>query len=151
NATQAKVKLIARIFAETGIRDLFGLLHAIIRKHGKPTSARLRNQWVTVDPRDWRKRDDMTISVGLGTGSKSEQFAHLQLIVQAQTQAVMGGLPIVTARNLYNSAKELTRLAGFKDPDQFFIEPGRPPDPNDPASQPLQKPPDPKQAQMQQQ
>src|SRR5262249_29401763 len=55
NASQAKVKLIARIFAETGIRDLFMLLHATIRKHAsQPATVRLRNRWVTVDPRDWK-------------------------------------------------------------------------------------------------
>src|SRR5262245_51701847 len=53
NAAQAKVKLIARIFAETGIRDLFTLLHATIRKHGgEPATVRLRNRWVAIDPRD---------------------------------------------------------------------------------------------------
>jgi hypothetical protein len=68
------VKLIARIFAETGIRDLFSLLHMTIRKNGSQAQTmRLRNQWVTVDPRDWRARNDMTINVGLGTGSKAEQ------------------------------------------------------------------------------
>ncbi len=47
NAAQAKMKLIARIFAETGIKDLFCLLHAIIRKHGSQAqTVRLRNQWV---------------------------------------------------------------------------------------------------------
>jgi hypothetical protein len=150
NASQAKIKLIARIFAETGIKDLFMLLHATIRKHAsKPAIARLRNQWVQVDPRDWKTREDMTINVGLGTGSKAEQLAHLQLIVQAQTQAVMGGLPIVTPRNLYNSAKEMTKLAGHKDTDKFFTDPAAPPNPNDPASTPLQKPPDPKQQEIQ--
>src|SRR3982075_1092278 len=44
NAAQAKVKMIARIFAETGIRDLFSLLHALVRKHGSQAQAvRLRH------------------------------------------------------------------------------------------------------------
>src|SRR5262249_38636809 len=55
NAAQARIKLIARIFAETGIRDLFALLHGVIRKNGSQAeTVRLRNQWVHVDPRDWR-------------------------------------------------------------------------------------------------
>ncbi len=149
NAAQAKVKLIARIFAETGIRDLFTLLHAVIRKHGsEPQTVRLRNQWVTVDPRDWRKRDDMTVNVGLGTGTKTEQLAHLQMIVAAQKEAVMGGVPIVSTKNLYNSAKELAKLAGFKNVDLFFTPPGAPADPSDAMSAPLSKPPDPKQAEI---
>ena len=150
NASQAKIKLIARIFAETGIKDLFMLLHATIRKHAsKPAIAKLRGQWAQVDPRDWKTRDDMTINVGLGTGSKSEQLAHLQLIIAAQKEAVLGGLPIVSAQNIFNAAKELTKLAGHKDTDKFFTAPGQPPDPSNPASAPLQKPPDPKQQEIQ--
>jgi hypothetical protein len=150
NAAQAKVKLIARIFAETGIKDLFLLLHGTIRKHAtQPATVRLRNSWTTVDPREWKTRNDMAINVGLGTGSKAEQLVQLQMIIAAQKEAVMGGLPIVSAQNLYNSAKELTKLAGHQDADKFFVKPGAPPDPQNPAAAPLQKPPDPKAQQAQ--
>jgi hypothetical protein len=143
NAAQAKVKLIARIFAETGIRDLFTLLHATIRRHGsQAATVRLRNQWVTVDPRDWKARNDMTVNVGLGTGSKTEQLAHLDMIIAAQKEAIAAGL--VSPKNLYNSAKELTRLAGHKNVDTFFTPPGAPPDPNDPTSAPIRPPADPR-------
>jgi len=147
NAGQAKVKMIARIFAETGIRDLFSLLHMTIRKNGSQAqTVRLRNQWVTVDPRDWKARADMTINVGLGTGSKSEQLAHLQLIIGAQKEAIAAGL--VSAKNLFHSAKELVKLAGHKNVDAFFTPPGAPADPNDPASAPIGPPADPKHAEI---
>jgi hypothetical protein len=147
NASQAKVKLIARIFAETGIRDLFALLHMTIRKNGSQAqTVRLRNQWVTVDPRDWRARNDMTINVGLGTGSKAEQLAHLQLIIGAQKEAIAAGL--VSAKNLFHSAKELVKLAGHKNVNAFFTPPGVPADPADPTSAPIQPPPDPKHAEI---
>jgi hypothetical protein len=147
NASQAKVKLIARIFAETGIRDLFSLLHATIRKNGSQAqTVRLRNQWITVDPRDWKARADMTINVGLGTGSKSEQLAHLQLIIAAQKEAIAAGL--VSAKNLYHSAKELTKLAGHKNVDAFFTAPGAPVNPTDRTSAPLTPPADPKHAEI---
>src|SRR5262245_36910008 len=146
NAAQAKMKLIARIFAETGVRDLFSILHATIRKHGsKPQTIRLRNQWTNVDPREWKSRDDMTINVGLGDGSKSERLAGIQLLIGAQEKAVAVG--DVSKRNLGESAKELSRLLGYKDDTRFFsftqpqMQPGQPPDPD---SQPLQPPPDPK-------
>ena len=149
NAAQAKMKMIARIFAETGIRDLFSLLHAVVRKHGsQPQTARLRNQWVTVDPRDWKARNDMTINVGLGTGTKTEQLAHLNMVIGAQEKAIAAGL--VSPKNLYNSAKELTRVAGHKNVDLFFTPPGTPPAPNDPASAPIQPPSDPKAQEAQQ-
>jgi hypothetical protein len=147
NQGQAKVKLLARIFAETGIRDLFALLHKEIRKYGdQQQTVRLRNQWVTVDPTQWKDRDDMTINVGLGTGSKAEKLAQLQMLIQAQTQAVQIGL--VSKENFYNSAKAMTSLMDLRDPDMFFVSPNAPPS-QDPNSQPLPPPPNPEQAKTQ--
>jgi hypothetical protein len=148
NAAQAKMKLIARIFAETGIRDLFLLLHGVIRKHGSAAATvRLRNAWVTIDPRDWRARNDMTVNVGLGTGSKSEQLAHLNMIIGAQKEAVAAGL--VSPKNLFNSAKELVKLVGHRNVETFFTPPGAGASANDPTSAPIPQPPDPKAAQAQ--
>jgi len=135
---QARMRLIARIFAETGIKDLFILLHGIVRKHGQEQqTVRLRNQWVNIDPRDWKKRDDMQVSVGLGTGGKAEQMALINMIIAMQEKALQGGLTnLVTPENLYSSAKVLTRIAGHKDVDAFFTDPKTQPPP--------QPPPDPK-------
>lgn len=125
NASQAKIKLIARIFAETGIRDLFSLLHGVIRRNGSQAqTVRLRNQWVNIDPRDWKERNDLTINVGLGTGSKSEQLAHMTTVIALQKEALAGGLAhMVTVDNLYNSAKEVVKLVGLKNVDRFFTDP----------------------------
>ncbi len=124
--SQAKMKLIAKILAETGIRDMFALLHATIRKHGQQTeTVRLRNQWVTVDPRTWKTRNDMTINVGLGTGGKAERFAHLMAIVNLQKEAVGAGKAnLVDDAKLYNSVSQLTRLLDYKNADLFFNNPG---------------------------
>jgi hypothetical protein len=143
NAAQARMKLIARIFAETAIRDLFSLLHAVIRKNGsQAATVRLRNQWVTVDPRDWKERNDLTINVGLGTGGKSERLAHVMAVINLQKEALAGGLTnLVTVQNLYNSAAEVVKLVDLKNVDQFFT---------DPRTQPVPQPrPDPKLMQIQ--
>jgi hypothetical protein len=141
SASDAKVKLIARIFAETGIKDLFTLLHAEIRENGdREDIVRLRNQWTPVDPRQWKERQDMTVNVGLGTGSKQEELTKLQVLIAAQTQAIAVGM--ISRENLWNSAKELVRLSGRKDPGSFFVNPMAPPD-NNPAAQPIPPPPNP--------
>lgn len=124
-ATQARQKMIARIFAETGIRDLFSMLHAEIRKHGDVReTVRLRNQWVPVDPRQWKNRKDLTINVGLGSGNKSERVMHLMALINLQKQAVAAGkLNLVTDSKLFNAAKELCKLLDYKDPEVFFADP----------------------------
>lgn len=137
-AARARVKLIARIFAETGIRDLFALLHAEIREHGSQAqTVRLRNTWVTVDPRQWKNRDDMTINVGLGSGTREQDLVSLQLLIGAQQQAVQLGM--VSKTNFWNTAQELVKLTGRKDPTMFFT----PPQEQD-AEAPVQPPQDPK-------
>jgi hypothetical protein len=128
-AAQARVKLIARIFAETGIRDLFALLHHVIRKHdGRENTVRLRNRWVTVSPREWRTRENMTINVGLGTGGKQQQLANFLLIASAQEKAALQPqLAMVARAHIYESAKELCKLVGYKNADRFFADPAETP------------------------
>jgi hypothetical protein len=76
SSSQMRMKLDARITAE-GVRDIFALLHSVIRKHGQEAqTVQLRKKWVKVDPRGWKTRNDMTINVGLGSGGKAQQFAQ---------------------------------------------------------------------------
>jgi hypothetical protein len=124
NASQMRMKLIARLMAE-GVRDIFSLLHATIRKHGQQQqTVRLRNAWINVDPRGWKTRDDMTINVGLGAGGKAQQFAQTMAIANVQKEMLSGGkVNLVGDLQLYNTAAELTRIMGHKNPDKFFNDP----------------------------
>ena len=142
-AAQARIKLIARIFAETGIKDLFTLLHGEIRRHGdKDQTVRLRNTWVTVDPTQWKDRKDLTIDVGLGTGGKQQQLGNIMALIGLQKEAVAAGKTnIVTDQNLYNAAKEITKIIGKKDVETFFSNPSE----VDPKTGQLKHPPAPPQ------
>jgi len=124
SASQMRIKLIARLMAE-GVRDMFALLHGTIRKHGQQQqTVRLRNAWINVDPRDWKTRDDMTINVGLGAGGKAQQFAQTMAIANVQKEMLAGGkVNLVGDLQLYNTAAELTRIMGHKNPDRFFNDP----------------------------
>lgn len=124
SASQLRVKLIARAMAE-GVRDIFSLLHATIRKHGQEAqTVRLRNSWVEVDPRQWKTRDDMTIHVGLGTGGKAQQFAQTMAIGNFQKELLMGGKTnLVDDKALYNTGAELIKILGHKNPDKFLNDP----------------------------
>jgi hypothetical protein len=150
SASQMRMKLIARILAE-GVRDMFSLLHATIRKHGEQAqTVRLRNQWVQIDPRDWRNRNDMTINVGLGNGSKAQQFAQTMALANFQKELLMGGKPhMVGDDKLFNTATEMVKIMGHRNPDRFFNDPTeKNPDGSlkNPAPPP---PPDPKMLQIQ--
>lgn len=141
-ASAARLELVARLFAETGVKDMFLLVHRLIRQnYTKSEIVRLRGKWVEVDPRSWKTRHDMTVNVGLGTGNKDQQLMHIQTILAAQMQAMQIGNGVVNPKNIYNALIKLTQNAGFKHPDEFWT---------DPSTQPPQPPPPPPEVQVEQ-
>jgi hypothetical protein len=142
NATQERLALVARTFAETGVKDLFWLVHRLVRTNqNKPDMVRLRNKWVEVDPREWKSRNDLSISVGLGLGNKDQQMVHLNNILQMQKEAIQVGL--TSPDKIYNALAKLTQNAGFKNPEEFWTNPMENPMPQgepqpDPAEQMIQ-------------
>jgi len=145
SASQMRIKLIARVLAE-GVRDMFSLLHGTIRKHGSEAqTVRLRNQWVSVDPRNWKTRNDMTIAVGLGNGSKTQQFAQVMALANVQKELIAGGKAhMVMDDKLFNMATELCKIMGYKNPDRFFCDPSEKNPDGSPKYPPQPPAPDPK-------
>lgn len=159
NAAQQRVKLIARILAETFVKPLFELIfHCVQKYQPKERVIRLRNEWVTMDPRAWESGFDMTINVGLGTGNKDQMLMHLQTLLGIQAQAVQmqGGAngPLVTMENIHHTVTKLTENAGFKNTDRFWTDPKMAPPQQpqpDPAMMKLQQEGELKKAQLAQQ
>jgi hypothetical protein len=145
SASQMRIKLIARVLAE-GVRDMFSLLHATIRKHGsEQQTVRLRNQWVSVDPRNFKTRNDMTIAVGLGNGSKSQQFAQVMALANVQKEMLAGGKAhLVPDDKLFAMATEMCKIMGYRNPDRFFADPSEKNPDGSLKHPPQPTPPDPK-------
>lgn len=130
------VEQIARHFAN-GIEELFSILHELILKSGHKTDVvKLRGEWVTVDPSTWRHRTDFRIAVGYSAGNKDAQIARLMGLANMQKEALIGGLPIVNARNVYETAIELTKASDFATPERFWQDPANAPPPQPPQPDP---------------
>lgn len=121
-AAQQRIEMIARLFAETGVKDLMLIMHAVARKHSTQQELiKLRNEWVPIDPRSWKHRRDMSVTVGLGTGNKDQMLAHLMMILQEQKQAMAIGL--TRPEQIYTTLSKLTQNAGFKQAEEFWSDP----------------------------
>jgi hypothetical protein len=120
SAAMGKIELIARIFAETGVKDAFRLILKLICMYqDKPRTIRLtREQWAAMDPSQWNSDMDMTVRVGMGMGDKDQQMQNAMLLGNLQQQALPLGF--VTAENLRNSAEILVNAMGLKGVDRFF-------------------------------
>jgi hypothetical protein len=121
---QARMRLVARIFAETGIKDLFLLLHATIRKNDRASNtARLRGRWVEVNPREWKTREDLTVTVGI-SGSKEQQTAFLINLLGIQRGMLEAGKAhMVQDKNIYSTVKKLVEFSGLKSVEPYFSDP----------------------------
>lgn len=136
-AAQKRVRMIARVFAETGLRDLYLLIHDVCRTTVTGAQKRrLLGDWQEVDPSQWAARNDMTIEVGVGSGGKEQEIAALQMVGESQMELRAVNPGMVTDANLYNTAKRLVEKAGLKGVELFFTDPAKagpqPPPPPDP-------------------
>ena len=134
---QSRIELIARQFAETGVKSLMRRIYELLLKfQDKERVVMLRNEWVSVRPDMWNDKMDCTVSVALGNGSKDQQMAHLSQMIQFASQSMSGGLPIVTEQNMYNLGAALVKAMGYQNVDDFLTKPsgeGRPPSPEEQA------------------
>ena len=126
----ASAEMIARIFAETGLRDLFRLMLKILVNHQpRARMVRLRNKWVEMDPRSWNADMDVTVAVGLGMGSKAQQMFTAQTVLTTMEALAMSPYAdLVNRENAYNAVKRLYNAAGIKNVDEYITEPQRGPD-----------------------
>ena len=126
--SQMRMELIARVFAETGIKDLFRRIFELTCKYqDKERIVELNNQFIPVKPTEWRNRFNISITVGLGSGSKEQQIMMLNNILERQLQAfqLQGNreYPMVSLKNIYNSLSKIIENAGLKNVENYFVNP----------------------------
>lgn len=125
-AGSGKIEMIARIFADTGVKDLFaGIFHLILKYQDKPRVIRLRGKYVSIDPREWKNNYDVTVNVGLGTGSQDQKMAMAAMVMQKQEQILQTqgfANPLVSVGQYRNTLGKFIEAAGYKDSMEFFKE-----------------------------
>ncbi|WP_457661841.1 portal protein [Sinorhizobium medicae] len=122
-----QTELMVRTFAQ-GLKRVFqGLLRLVIKHQDKPRTVRLRNQWVTFDPRQWNAEMDVTVNTGLGAGTRERDMMMMQ-VVGAQQEKLLAAYgpvnnPYVSAENIWNSVSRGVEAAGLRTPDLYFTKP----------------------------
>ena len=125
-AAQARVELIARNFAETGVKELMSTIYELLQKNqDTDTVIGIRGAWIPITPSAWRDKYDCTVAVGLGHGNRDQQLMHLSQLIQFATQALSGGLGIVNEQNLYNIAAQVIKNMGFANVQDFLTDPSQ--------------------------
>ena len=139
DAANARLELMVRIFAETGIKDIFKKMYGLVLKHqDRADVMKLRNQWVQVDPTQWKGNANVSVNVGLGHGNRDQAINHMAML--AQNYIAIRQDPefrhMVSPKNVYNMVGEALKSMGYKNFQKFISNPD--------TTQPQPPPPDPK-------
>lgn len=124
--SQGKLELIARIFADTGVKALMkGILHLVCKYQDQPRAMAINGKPLNIDPREWDNQYNVSINVGLGNGTGDEKIAMLQMILAKQEQVLQQyGLanPLVDIKQYRQTLAKFINASGYRDDAQFIKE-----------------------------
>jgi F0F1-type ATP synthase membrane subunit b/b' len=137
STAKLRVRMIARIFAETGVKDLFVGVREMLREgyapdeasnvRKMPIKARMGNKWADIDPGKWPERSGLTVQVGVGSGGKDHDLmvANQGIALAREIIGLQGGIegPIIDGKNVYNWLSKWSSAAGIRAKGMYWTNP----------------------------
>ena len=125
--SQQRIELIARVFAETGVKELFRKTISLMSKHQEQSiQIKVSGQPMEIDPTAWRYNLDCMVNVGLGSGDRNEKIVNLNVILQRQLELMQQGTSLSDQAKVYNTLEKLIVETGLKDASLYFNDPEKP-------------------------
>ena len=124
--SQGKLELIARTFADTGVRELLqGIFHLLLKYQNEERVMNISGKPLVINPREWDDKYKVTVNVGLGKGTKNEKIGMLQMVLAKQEQILQQyGInnPLVTIQQYRDTLAKFINASGMEDDKQFIKE-----------------------------
>ncbi|WP_127147088.1 poly(3-hydroxybutyrate) depolymerase [Veillonella sp. VA139] len=119
-----RLELIARMFAETGIYELFRFMVSLNQKFiDQNTVIRLTNKSLKINPEDLNGNFDLVVNAGISIATKESTIMATQTLLTALMQANAGGYMVSTPENIYNLFKKWIESIGFKNYGDYITDP----------------------------
>nr|DAO19661.1 MAG TPA: Portal protein [Caudoviricetes sp.] len=119
-----RLELIARMFAETGIYELFRFMVSLNQKFiDQNTVIRLTNKSLKINPEDLTGNFDLVVNAGISIATKESTIMATQTLLTALMQANAGGYMVSTPENIYNLFKKWIESIGFKNYGDYITDP----------------------------
>lgn len=122
NASQQRLELIARLFAETGVKGLFRKMISLNQQFIKQAFViRLFNKSLSITPDALDGSFDIKVTVGVGAGLqdiKIQQYMQILNILPSLSQ-----VGLVTPEHVYNLVSNLYKAMGIKDINTYIQKP----------------------------
>ena len=118
-----RLELIARMFAETGIYELFRFMVSLNQKFiDQNTVIRLTNKSLKINPEDLTGNFDLVVNAGISIATKESTIMATQTLLTALMQANAGGYMVSTPENIYNLFKKWIESIGFKNYGDYITD-----------------------------
>jgi hypothetical protein len=128
--SQGRLELIARVFADTGVRRMFKSIYNLVQRYeDRKKMVRLNNSYFPVDPSSWREDLDVDIEVGIGYGDQDIRLQNLNTYAVLMEKVAQQTQGIVSTDNIYNLMREVAGEMGLKNVDKFITVPSNEPSP----------------------
>lgn len=130
SAMLGRVEMIARIWAQGGMRKLFrGVFKCIKAYQDFARVVQIDGAPQTIDPRSWEGLEDLDVNIntGLGTGNRAQEFTMLGALKQMQDEIIaqLGpNNPIVTPSMAVKIRQMIAQAGGVSYPENIFRDPG---------------------------
>ena len=121
---QGRIELIARIFADTGVRNIFKSVYNLIQRYeNRKKIVRVQNNYFEIDPSSWREDLDVSIEVGIGYGDQDIRMNNLSTYATLVEKVAQQTEGIINPDNIYNLMREIADEMGIKNVDRFITPP----------------------------
>ena len=121
-ASQQRIELIARLFAETGVRSLFVKALSLNRQFVRDEFVvRLYGEPIVINKDDVSGQFDILVSVGIS--ASKQEVVQQQMIQLIQMAPGLAQAQVMTPDNIYAIMVKLLEGWGFKDHSQLMTNP----------------------------
>jgi hypothetical protein len=122
---EARAAMMARTFAETGMRQVWLAAHYLLRTHwGGTIAAKVGGQWVDDDPSKWRARSGVVVHVGESRTQAGQRAGALQAVMATQVQLMQAGkVGLTDDRKAFNAMIDWAYANNLRVPERYFTDP----------------------------
>lgn len=127
DASQAKVELVARVYAETGFRDLYdGLAWLVQHYQDEQTEIMVLGKPLSVNPKAWQYEHYCTSNVGIAAGDDEQMAQNIGALLTIDQQLQSMQSPLVDSKKVYNKLSKLVKGMGYPLVSEFYNDPEQP-------------------------
>jgi len=118
-ASQQRIEMIARMFAETGVKQLFqDIVDMNVEFFDTETNIKINQEWQRVRPEDISGQFDVNVDVAIGTGGKEIKVQQMLQMLNTYLLTAKLGAP-VSPDKIYAMLREIWHSWGYKNADTY--------------------------------